>query len=135
MRVLCVDDSADICEMVGRLMRGLVDLESVGRLENTVGIVDEVVRLRAGVVILDLTIPPPGPTPLEAIRLLSVHVPLCRVIAYSGYDDADTRAKAMHAGAWDLVSKHGEPADIIAAIRRVAALKARTTGKSHNSKL
>ncbi len=42
------------------------------------------------------------------------------MIAFSGYDDPGTRDGACRAGARELVSKRGEPAEIIRAIRRVA---------------
>lgn len=124
-RVLCVDDSPDMAEMLVRLMRAQPDLEDAGALDSAEGIVDEVVRRRADVVVLDLTMP--GPPPLGAIRAIADHVPSCRVIAYSGYDDPGTREAARRAGAWELVSKHGEPGDIIAAIRR-AGIEGRADG-------
>jgi len=118
-RVLCVDDSSDIIEMLVWLLRGQPDMESAGTLNSAAGIVDEVVRVHAEVVVLDLTMP--GPAPIGAITELAKHAPWCRVIAYSGYDDPETRAQAMGAGAWDLVSKHGEPGDIIRAVRRFSS--------------
>ncbi|MEX2219648.1 MAG: response regulator transcription factor [Phycisphaerales bacterium] len=116
MRILCVDDSADIAELLSRLIRREPDLEDAGALQSADGLVDEVVRRRADVVVLDLSMP--GPEPLEAIRALTVSAPLCRVIAYSGHDDPETKEAVRGAGASELVSKNGEPGDIIRAIRR-----------------
>jgi len=66
-------------------------------------------------VVLDLTMP--GPDPVEAIRVLAERAPSCRVIAFSGYDDPETKDEVCRAGAWGLVSKHGEPRDLLRAIR------------------
>ena len=118
-RVMCVDDSVDLTEMLAALIGNQPDLEDVGTLNNVESIVAQVQNRRAMVVVLDLTIP--GGKPLDAIRALASKVPLCRVIAYSGYDDELTRIAAAEAGAWELVSKGGEPDAIIHAIRRVAA--------------
>jgi len=118
-RVLCVDDSPDLVEMLARLVGGAPDMVSVGKLGSAERMAEEVVLRRADVVVLDLTMP--GPAPLAAIGLLAELAPHCRVIAYSGYDDFETREAARVAGACELVSKHGEPADIIRAIRRVAS--------------
>jgi DNA-binding NarL/FixJ family response regulator len=115
-RVLCVDDSPDVARMLERLLRDERDLESVGVLHSAEGIVDEVLGRRADVVVLDLTIP--GCDTLAAICALAGRAPACRVIAFSGYDDPETRADVARAGGWGLVSKHGEPRDILAAIRR-----------------
>ena len=118
-RVLCVDDSPDMADMLERLIGSAADMVSVGTLGNAVRICEEVISRRADVVVLDLTMP--GPDPLAAIALLAERAPLCRVIAFSGYDDRATREAARRAGAWELVSKSGEPTDIVCAIRRVAS--------------
>ena len=121
IRVLCVDDSADICAILERLIRRDPDLESVGTLCSTRGIVDEAIKRAADVVVLDLTMPSPEADldPMDAIRELARRAPACRVIAFSGHDDAETRDEVHRAGAWGLVSKHGEPREIIEVVRRV----------------
>jgi len=118
-RVLCVDDSPDIGKMLARLIREQPDLEDAGVLDRAEGLVDEVIGRRADVVVLDLTMP--GFDPVVVIRALAVRLPSCRVIAFSGYDDPDTKDEVRCAGAWGLVSKHGESADIIRAIRLAGA--------------
>jgi DNA-binding NarL/FixJ family response regulator len=65
---------------------------------------------------LDLVMP--GPPPLEAIRGVLARAPACRVLVFSGYDDAETRGQALAAGAHDLVSKNLSPREIVEAIRR-----------------
>jgi len=101
--------------MLARLIRDQPDLEDAGVLDRAEGLVDEVLGQRADVVVLDLTMP--GPDPMGAIRALALRVPSCRVIAFSGYDDPEMKDEVRCAGAWGLVSKNGQPADIIRAIR------------------
>jgi len=125
-RVLCVDDSPDTVDMLERLVGDAPDMVNVGLLNSAKRIADEVILRRADVVVLDLTMP--GPAPLAAIGLLAERAPQCRVIAYSGYDDPETMEAARAAGAWELVSKRGEPTDIIEAIRRVASRQSRPKG-------
>ncbi len=126
-RVLCVDDSGDITDMLAQLVDGTPDMVCVGTLDSAKRIAEEVILHQADVVVLDLTMP--GPAPLEAIGLLAERAPRCRVIAYSGYDDLETKETARAAGAWELVSKRGEPTDIILAIRRVASQQRGPTDK------
>ncbi len=114
-RVLCVDDSQDVGEMLARLIRKQPDLDDAGVLDRAEGLVDEVIGRKVDVVVLDLSMP--GPDPIEAIRALAQHVPSCRVIAFSGYDDSGTKDEVCRAGAWGLVSKNSQPADILRAIR------------------
>jgi DNA-binding NarL/FixJ family response regulator len=121
-RVLCVDDSADIARMLARMVGQQSDLEDAGVLSSAEGLVEEAVRRRTDIVVLDLTMP--GPPPLAAVRELVSRIPSCRVIAYSGYDDPETREEAASAGACELVSKHGEPGEILSAIRRAAGADA-----------
>lgn len=127
-RVLCVDDSKDTVDMLARLVGGQPDMVSVGELDCADRIAEEAILRRADVVVLDLTMP--GPPPLAAIGLLAERAPRCRVIAFSGYDDPGTREAARCAGAWELVSKGGEPTDIIWAIRRVASRQDGQTGNN-----
>jgi len=115
---MCVDDSPDLTDMMTWAIRQEPDLEDAGAMGSAEGIVEEVIRRRVDIVILDLTMP--GPDPLGAISALADGAPLCRVIAFSGHDDPETREAARIAGAWELVSKHGEPNDVMQAIRRVA---------------
>lgn len=118
LRVLCVDDSPEIARMLARLLRDQDDMESLGVLSSTDGVVDAVARKMAQVLVLDLSMP--GMPPLQAIKAVTKEVPSCRVLAYTGYDDPGTRCQARAAGACDLVSKRGDPQDIIHAIRRAS---------------
>ena len=93
-------------------------MENLGVLSNTDGVVDVVAQKKAEVLVLDLSIP--GPPPLQAIEAVTRAVPTCRVLAYTGHDDPGTRVQAQAAGACDLVSKRGDPDDIIHAIRRAS---------------
>jgi DNA-binding NarL/FixJ family response regulator len=116
LRVLLVDDSADLANMLARWMRSQPGLEVVGVLGSAAGLAEEVVSREADVVMLDLVMP--GPPPLEAIRGILARAPRCRVLVFSGYDDAETRGQALAAGAHDLVSKNLSPREIVEAIRR-----------------
>ncbi len=116
--VLCVDDSADIRDLYRQLIDAEPDLRCVGTLEGAEGLVEEVVRTEPDVVLLDLTMP--GPDPLSAVEELSRRRPETRVLLFSGYDDAETADAALDAGAWGLVSKHGDSDRVLAAIRAVA---------------
>jgi two-component system response regulator DesR len=118
-RVLCIDDSRDLTDALARLVAMQPDMEDAGVLNSADGLIAEVMERRATVIVMDLTMP--GVAPLVAIRELSDKVPTCRVIAFSGYDDAETRQFARQAGAAELVSKIAPGGALLQAIRRVAA--------------
>jgi len=123
IRTLYVDDSPDLVRLYTMLIGRESDLECAGSLPSADQLVEEVVRTKPDVVILDLTMP--GRDPLEAVRELAVVAPAVRVIAFSGHDDDDTIDAVFKAGAWDMVSKNEDPYEVLAAIRRTAAAASR----------
>ena len=64
IRVLCVDDSRDVTNMLARLMSFETDVMCVGELNSADRLVAEVGALRPDVVLIDLTMP--GRDPLGA---------------------------------------------------------------------
>ena len=119
IRVLCVDDSVDISELIGRVIRDQPDMELVGALASADNLTEECARVRPQVVLLDLHMP--GTPPLEALKELSAAAPAVRVIVFSGLDDGETVDRAVRAGAWGLVPKVAATDAVLDAIRRVAA--------------
>ncbi|HYD00244.1 MAG TPA: response regulator transcription factor [Phycisphaerales bacterium] len=119
IRVLCVDDHADIPEMLGRCIAAEDDMECAGALHTADNLAAEVRQTRADVVLLDMTMP--GKDPLEALREVSVAAQSAgrspRVIAYSGHDDSQSIERAMNAGACGYLSKDAEVTVVLAAIR------------------
>lgn len=128
IRVLCVDDWPDLAKMLSRLISVEDDMDCVGVLHSATDLVNEVRSLEPDIVILDLSMP--GPSPIDALRELAEQVPTCRVIAHTGYDDKETRARVRDAGGWELVAKNGRSEEILDAIRRVAQASERSVCRS-----
>lgn len=117
--VLCVDDVPSITALYAKLIDKEPDMRCVGTLADASALDEAVRRTGADVVLLDLTMPA-GKDPLTALRELLGASPDVRVLVFSGHDDLDAQSAALDAGAWGLVSKHGEPSEVLAAIRKVA---------------
>lgn len=117
-RVLCVDDSQDLAEMLVRLIGREPDFETVGVRHSADGLAETAKEARADVALLDLTMP--GEDPLAVLKEMTAAGATCRVVVFSGYDDDATVAAALDAGAWGFVSKNQEPRAIVAALRTVA---------------
>lgn len=128
VRVLCVDDSEDLAEVIGILISRSPGLESVGSLPSAENLEQEILSRRADVVLLDMTMP--GPCPLDALRHLTSTASPCRVIVLSGRDDPALIDEALDAGAWGFVSKHNDPAEIVSAVHEVAQGRMRVPGQS-----
>jgi DNA-binding NarL/FixJ family response regulator len=117
-KVLSVDDSSDIAELTQRLLSREADMVGVGSLPSAEGLAEHAARLQADVILLDLSMP--GPDPLEAARSICLATD-CRVIVLSGRDDPATVDAALDAGASGFVGKDAQTAQIVEAVRTVAA--------------
>jgi DNA-binding NarL/FixJ family response regulator len=127
IRVLCIDDSPDITEMLGRCIERQPDMESVGSLSSANNLRSALDKLRPDVVLLDISMP--GDDPLTALRGLTdgdvknrpaLPIPVVRVIVFSGHSDKQSMDRAADAGAWGYVSKDAPIPVILDAIRSVA---------------
>lgn len=119
IRVLCVDDSEDLAEILCMLIDRSPGLMSVGSIHRADELLDVVAERKADVALLDLTMP--GRSPIDALRQLVAVGSPCRVIVMSGHDDQETVDLAFQAGAWGFVSKHGDPHDIIKSVQTVGS--------------
>jgi len=117
IRVLCVDDHAFLVEGLQARLSLAKDMEYVGRLSTAEGLVNECLRVRPDIVLLDIEMP--GPDPFEAIEDLRRQCPNTRVIVLSAYVRDHYIDAAVSAGAWGYLSKHDEPEKIIHSIREV----------------
>ena len=118
IKVICVDDNADLAEMLEVLIRHEMDLEHLGTFDSGDRLVPAVEQLKPDVAIVDLTMA--GRSPLIAVKEACERFPKTRSIMYSGRDDQPTITAAMDAGAWGFVSKHEHPVVLLDAVRRVA---------------
>ena len=117
--VLVVDDHADVASATARLLDEEPDLRCAGVLHEADRLPQMVAEIRPSIVLLDLTMP--GRDPLAAMGEALEHLPHCRFIVVSGYDDAADMDRAFDQGAWGFVSKHLEFSILLTAIRTVAA--------------
>jgi DNA-binding NarL/FixJ family response regulator len=118
-RVLCVDDSEDIGELMARALRTRLDLESAGYLSDATRLPEEAVLRSVDVVILDLTLP--GTDVFEAIRRLRNARPSCRVLVYSGQEHPTTVRSAMEAGASCFMCKSRAIQEVLDTAKRITA--------------
>jgi two-component system response regulator DesR len=117
IRVLFVDDTAEMRYAYEHLINGQPDMECVATMESAVGLEMAVREHRADVAVVDLV----GGDPWTAIRSTADQNPRCRVITFSGHDDPATRDRALLAGSSGLVSKHDDPSALLTEIRRASS--------------
>jgi DNA-binding NarL/FixJ family response regulator len=116
-RILLADDHPHILSNLRRLA------DTVGEVVSAVSdgrtAVNESLRLRPDVVVLDLVMP--GVEGLEAARLLRRDLPECKAIICSMYAHSELIAETFSAGAVGLVRKQSAHSDLAPAIRAAVA--------------
>ena len=104
IRVLVVDDSPFMRRAVQRMLEPMTSIEVVGTAADGREAVEQAVRLRPDVVILDIVMPEMDG--LAAIQGIMEQVPTpILVLSSQARPGADTTLRALELGAVDFVSK------------------------------
>ncbi|MGE0453616.1 MAG: response regulator [Vicinamibacteria bacterium] len=115
--VFICDDHALFREGLRAILRERPELQVVGEAGDGRSAVEQVLRLRPDVVLMDLELP--ELSGLEATRRIAASGVGSRVVVLTLYDDEDIVAGCLDAGAAGYVLKDGPSAQLIAAIEAV----------------
>jgi DNA-binding NarL/FixJ family response regulator len=118
IRILLVDDDPLVRAALSLMLGGQADQEIVGEAADGREGVELAQRLRPDVVLMDVRMP--GMSGLEATRVLHSRPDPPRVIVLTTFDADDYVLGAIAAGADGFLLKDTPPAEIVAAIRKVA---------------
>jgi DNA-binding NarL/FixJ family response regulator len=121
IRVVLADDQALIRAGFRVLLSGIDDIEVVGEATDGAQAVDVARRSRADVVLMDIRMP--GVDGLEATRRIGLDDDLAgvRVLILTTYEADEYVYQALQNGASGFLVKDTEPAELVHAIRVVAA--------------
>jgi DNA-binding NarL/FixJ family response regulator len=133
IRVLLADDQTLIRAGFRVLVDSAPDLEVVGEATTGREAVDRARSLRADVVLMDIR--RPDLDGIEATRLITADEDLAgvRVLILTTFEIDENVLRALRAGASGFLSKGVEPADLLDAIRLVAAGEALLSPKATRS--
>jgi DNA-binding NarL/FixJ family response regulator len=119
IRVLLADDHALVREGLRRLLEASSDIVVAAEAANG----DEALALvRANdydVAVLDMSMP--GLAGIELIKRVKAEKPALRVLVLSMHDERQFAARALRAGASGYLTKDSAAAQLVAAIRKIAA--------------
>ncbi len=119
IRVLLVDDHTMFREGIRVLLSAYEDIEVVGEAADGREAIDKVAELQPDVVLMDIAMRCLGG--LEAtLEIRKLH-PECNVLILTQYDNREYVFPILKAGAAGYMLKHGDPADLVSAIRAVHA--------------
>ena len=119
LRLLLTEDHVTVREGVRAPLEEEIDFEVVGQAGDGGEVLPLVERLLPDVVVLDLMLP--GIGGLEVLRELTKRSLGARVVILSMYGNESYVLEALRSGAAAYVLKQSEPAELVRAIREVAA--------------
>jgi DNA-binding NarL/FixJ family response regulator len=118
IRILVVDDHHDLCELLEMVINTEPGMHLTKVLHRADGVIDELQKDPADIVLIDLNMP--GRAPLPVIEEIRDRFPGTRIIAFSAYDDQESVDSALRAGASGYISKMQGLQSIMSGVRRVA---------------
>ena len=118
IRVLLADDQALFREGLDTLLSVHKDIQVVGQAVDGQDAVDQALRLRPDVILMDMQMPVLNG--VGATRRLMQSLPDCRVIILTTFDDKETVFDALRAGAVGYLLKDVGSAQLAESIRRTA---------------
>jgi DNA-binding NarL/FixJ family response regulator len=119
IRVLVVDDDALVRAGLAMLLAGAEDIAIVGEAADGTEVARAVAEFRPDVVLMDIRMP--GMDGLAATELLRAQRGAPEVIVLTTFEADDYVMRALRAGAGGFLLKDTPPAEIVRAIRGVAA--------------
>jgi DNA-binding NarL/FixJ family response regulator len=119
IRVLIVDDDALVRAGLAMLLAGAEDIEIVGEAGDGSEVAQAVAEHHPSLVLMDIRMP--GMDGLAATELLRAQKDAPEVIVLTTFDADEHVVRALRAGAGGFLLKDTPPAEIVRAIRVVAA--------------
>jgi DNA-binding NarL/FixJ family response regulator len=119
IRVLVVDDDALVRAGLSMVLAGAEDIVIVGEATDGNEVAQAVSEHEPGVVLMDIRMP--GLDGLAATELLRAQDDAPEVIVLTTFDADEYVLRALRAGASGFLLKHTPPAEIVRAVRAVAA--------------
>ena len=119
IRVLVVDDDALVRAGLSMLLAGVEDIAIVGEAADGSEVAHAVAEHEPDVVLMDIRMP--ALDGLAATELLRAHDNAPEVIVLTTFEADDDVLRALRAGASGFLLKDTPPADIVRAVRAVAA--------------
>jgi len=117
--ILLVDDHALFRVGMRNILEKEPGMEIIGEAEDTRGAFDLAIQLSPDIILMDLSLPPPGG--IETTQRIKRELPSAGIIVLAVNEDEDALFDAIKAGAAAFILKDVSPADLVTIIRRVAA--------------
>jgi DNA-binding NarL/FixJ family response regulator len=117
-RIVLADDHAIVREGLKRIVADAADFQVVGEAADGTEVMKAVRELDFDVLVLDLSMP--GRSGMELIKLLKAEKPKLRILVLSMHQETQYAVRAIKSGASGYLTKESAPAQLEAAIRKIA---------------
>jgi DNA-binding NarL/FixJ family response regulator len=117
IKLLIVDDRSQVRQSLRTVLSLADDIEISGEAANGLEAIELAEQLELDVILTDVVMP--GWDGFAAIRQIKARYPLLGVVVLTLYSDADTRSKAVRAGADAFLEKGVAIETLLETIRRV----------------
>jgi len=119
IRIVIADDHTIVREGLKQLLAAASDLAVVGEAQNGQQVLERVRADEFDVLLLDMSMP--GKSGIELIKQVHAEKPKLRILVLSMHEEEQYAVRAIKAGAAGYVTKESASAQLVAAIRKVAA--------------
>jgi DNA-binding NarL/FixJ family response regulator len=117
--VAIVEDDAQVRQSLAGILKRGAGVSCVGAYANAEEALDELPKVRPGVVLMDINLP--GMDGVECVRKLSVLLPDMQIVMLTVYDNTDAIFNSLAAGASGYLLKPLSAAQLLAAVKDVYA--------------
>ena len=118
-RIVIADDHAIVREGLKRIVSEAGDLVVLGEAADGTEVMERVRGLDFDVLVLDLSMP--GRSGMELIKLVHSEKPKLRILVLSMHQELQYAVRAIKSGASGYLTKESAPAQLVQALRKIAA--------------
>jgi DNA-binding NarL/FixJ family response regulator len=118
-RVVIADDHQILREGLKQLLLAAGDLDVVGEARDGHEVLERLRTLEFDVLLLDMSMP--GKSGVELIKQVKAEKPKLRILVLSMHEEHQYAVRAIRAGASGYLTKESAAAQLVAAIRKIAA--------------
>ena len=133
IKVLIVDDNADVRNALKRIIETTVDIVVGGEAASGEEALSKIVEQQWDVVLLDVTLP--DINGLEVLRRIKTQALAVRILMVSVHPEEHYAAPCLRNGALGYLTKDNSAEELAAAIRKVAAGKRYVSPRSNKGPL
>src|SRR5258708_3363123 len=118
LKILIADDHRVLREGLKQIIERNREMAVVAEASDGQGVLDQLRKVPADVVLLDLSMP--GPSGLDILKQIHERYPKLAVLVLSQHPEDKFALRAFRAGAAGYITKENAASDLMAAIRKVA---------------